>query len=724
MHKYARKLAWHKVFSTLPAKSNYKKALSTIFAIFIAIIAVTIFVGILGYDPKDFIHRLFTRWVGSYDIYLNKVAVAGIAALSFIFAFKAGLFNIGISGQMLAAGLIMIVVVRHLQISHLNVPIVVGQILLFIIAAAAGALVTVFIGILKIFLKINEVVSSILLNWMIYFLAKYTILKSNNGLYAQNASIPQGSATIQWNFTLDGLAPGYGYLFALGIFVLVAVIVFILLRFTVFGQKVLSVGRSFEASRYAGYKTKTIAIATFAISGMIAGILGFVLYTANSQGQAIAIKENVDILPNEGFDGIAIGLIALVHPLAVIPISFLVGMLQFSADYLGGSFPSEVSGLIISFIMIGAAMFVLFEKISPIYLMFKWIYAKKGLEDYKHYENELNSIISTYNGTYVRLKKAHKDALKAVRINTTKTDNPQRVRYLQQLINQYYNALYNQEYLAYVNAVEKNYKQLRKHLLIQKVNQVFFPEQRILHKAKIFHHRLSLRESKKLSNLRDKIYLDQQNLLKFAFQNLKRYAEKIGFDYNEYLAYLRKNPSVDWLINEENRSSYKNIFLNSTYQKLINQKNMSNDDWVLLQEQTDPTIYINAMDEDVKGVYELLVYKQKITHEQWVHIANIMSNRDPHFKQVWNIYLKNYNTYQELLNQEDKTIQEAKKYMHKHLRLSSTQKIKQTYETSLNKIKQIKLDNKQNQLLLTWLQTSYEQALNVDQQQIIERAVI
>ena len=138
MLKFKTVLTCDNLFKGQERKTITKKFLSTVFAIFVAIVVSAILVGILGYDIRDFFIRLFTKWVGSPDIYLTKVAILGIAALSFIFAFKAGLFNIGISGQMLGSGLIMLLVVKNMQIANINMPNVLGQFFLLIIAMLAA----------------------------------------------------------------------------------------------------------------------------------------------------------------------------------------------------------------------------------------------------------------------------------------------------------------------------------------------------------------------------------------------------------------------------------------------------------------------------------------------------------------------------------------------------------------------------------------------------------
>jgi simple sugar transport system permease protein len=82
-----------------------------------------------------------------------------VASLAFIFAYKAGLFNIGISGQMIVAGTVGTI------ISHLfNLGKGFNQIVVLLMCIIFGSLVAMLVGALKAFLNVNEVVSSIMLN--------------------------------------------------------------------------------------------------------------------------------------------------------------------------------------------------------------------------------------------------------------------------------------------------------------------------------------------------------------------------------------------------------------------------------------------------------------------------------------------------------------------------------------------------------------------------------
>jgi simple sugar transport system permease protein len=93
---------------------------------------------------------------------IGSIAIFAVSALSFIFAQKVGLFNIGISGQMLFAGQIATIV--GFALSQANVPIGLGQIVVIIMAMMSGAVISSIIGALKTYLNINEVITSILFN--------------------------------------------------------------------------------------------------------------------------------------------------------------------------------------------------------------------------------------------------------------------------------------------------------------------------------------------------------------------------------------------------------------------------------------------------------------------------------------------------------------------------------------------------------------------------------
>ena len=102
--------------------------------------------------------------------FLNVLAPMVLAALSFVVGFKAGLFNIGISGQMLAAGFLATSIVGY---SELNA--VIAKPLVILIGILAGGILGAFIGFLKYKFNIHEVVSTIMVNYIVNYLTGFFI---------------------------------------------------------------------------------------------------------------------------------------------------------------------------------------------------------------------------------------------------------------------------------------------------------------------------------------------------------------------------------------------------------------------------------------------------------------------------------------------------------------------------------------------------------------------
>ena len=384
--KLRARLAVDSFVYTKQRKSATKNIISVTIAITLAVLVSLLIAVAVGYNPGEIIQQLFTKGFIDWHKLIFNIVVLGVGALAFSFAFRAGVFNIGIAGQMLAAGLTVLVVSTAMK--DVNTPPGAGQILMLVIAIAAGAAVASMVAAMKVYLKVNEVISSILINWIMFFVVRLIIQK----FYSDPSQLLTQSFDIPEQFRL--VAPGIGgWLPALIILIVLAGIMLVVIKYTVFGHKVVSVGMSLTASKYAGYNVRAINIATMAISGGIAGILAYILYTAGDT-PSIPVSTSIDSLPAEGMNGVAIGLIAMSNPIAILPVSFIIGLFMSSAPFL--STPVAFSNLIIGFVMLGAAMFTILLHYKP------WLWIKEKLYGYyapKHYqgfENSMESLVSKF----------------------------------------------------------------------------------------------------------------------------------------------------------------------------------------------------------------------------------------------------------------------------------------------------------------------------------------
>lgn len=375
--------------NTKSRKSATRNTLSVVICITLAIIVALLIVFALGNDPLAIFKDLFTKGFIDYKTLIWNIAILGIGGLSFSFAFKAGVFNIGIPGQMMFSGLMVLIISKSINDTGVVLPTGLGPILMLIIAIAFGAIIATITSLLKVYLNVNDVVSAILLNWIILFSVRLIVYKfynpDPNQVFSQSIDIPS-------QFQL--VAPNIGgWLPTLIIFIVLILGIFAICKYTTYGHKVIAVGANSDASAFAGYNVRAIKISTMAISGGLAGVMAMVLYTAG-QSPSIPLTFEYDALPTQGLNGIAIGLIAMNNPLAIAPVAFIMGLFTSSSVFLQIS--PAFSQLIMGLIILGAAMFVILINYHPWLWIKKVIYGSQVITQYKNYENEMEILISKY----------------------------------------------------------------------------------------------------------------------------------------------------------------------------------------------------------------------------------------------------------------------------------------------------------------------------------------
>lgn len=534
--KLKSRLALDSFLYSKQRKSASKNIFCVVVSITLAIILALIVATVIGYNPFVLIEQLFQNGFIDYQSLIVNIVVLGVGALAFSFAFKAGIFNLGMSGQMLGAGLTILAISIALQ--DVKFPNGSGQIFMLFISVIAGGFVACLIGLLKIYLNVNEVISAILLNWIIFFSARLIIdnyYSIEGSLLTQSYEIPE-----QFRFIAPGIG---GWLPALIIFAILIVLILFITKFTVFGHKVQSVGFSKTTSKYVGYNVNLIHIMTITISGAIAGIMGYILYTSGNT-PSIPMSNSVNALPEQGMNGIAIGLIAMNNPVAIIPVAFLMGLFSSSAPYL--ETPVAFNNLIIGLVILASAMFVILLHYKP------WIYIKKKMYGlyaesyYNSYENELETLISKYYflvNKKIRNYRISRQFTKGENelfnkytsiINDKNSSIEEKKRANKMLnyllssiekdcqINQFKNkSLYD----AYLEEKQNYMGQYKKHILILKATQIFFPEVEARNVINVKNYicdvqyiKVKSRKQEKIAHLEEKINENSTNAQKYNFK--------------------------------------------------------------------------------------------------------------------------------------------------------------------------------------------------------------
>ena len=312
------------------------------------IVAFVVMTGVLlvtGHDPATTFRRLFdSAFLGSAELNAMFVSATPLlfTGLCAAVAFRMQLFNIGGEGQLYVGAIFA--AAAALLVS--GVPGVVAIPLMIAAGALGGALFALIPAVLRAFLKTNEIIVSLMLNYVAALVLNYLIFDSLS--YWRDTSSPEAKVFPQgkplpdaasWPLShIGGLELPFGLL--LGI--VIAGVVWVLYSRTRFGFEVQVIGDSPRAATYAGMRTRRKILAVMALSGAIAGIGG-----ASQDGDVRHLLDARGLsAAGYGYAGIVVAALARYNPFAVVLVAFLLGGIQ-NAGYTlqGADFPSGLVGV-------------------------------------------------------------------------------------------------------------------------------------------------------------------------------------------------------------------------------------------------------------------------------------------------------------------------------------------------------------------------------------------
>jgi len=328
----------------------------SVFAVILGLIAGAILMIATGNNPLDGFYFLFRGGLMNIERVGNTLATATpliFAGLSVAFAFKTGLFNIGGAGQMLIGGLCATAIGLTFDWPK---PILLAVII--IAALIGGALWASLPGLLKAKFNVHEVVSTIMMNWIAYWIIFYIVPQYFKGPFLETESqrIPAAaSLKVPWLTSLFS-----GSFINLGFFLAIIVVVisaFILER-TTLGYELKAVGYNRDAAGAAGINVNRNVILSMAIAGALAGLGGATFYVG------FASNMQIGVLPAQGFDGIAVALLGANSPWGVFAAAIFFGILHTGKGFMNAmtAIPPEIADTIIATIIYFAATSVLIER--------------------------------------------------------------------------------------------------------------------------------------------------------------------------------------------------------------------------------------------------------------------------------------------------------------------------------------------------------------------------
>ncbi len=295
---------------------DYTAIAAPFISVILALLVGSLFILLAGSNPWEAYRVLFTESFGSMDAFaltLQRATPLVFTGLAVAFAFRCGLFNIGAEGQLYMGGLAAVWVGLTFTTlpSYIHIPFAI------LAAAVLGGLWAAIPGILKAKLGVHEVINTIMLNFIAFYLTDFFVIGPLHGGRAG----PE-TARIVESARLTRLMPPSRVTTALYIALIAAVVVYIILFRTKLGYEIRAVGLNAAAAQYGGINVAKNIVLAMMISGGLAGLAGA------EQILGLHTRFIQRFSPDLGFMGIAVALLGRSHPFGVILAAILFGALN------------------------------------------------------------------------------------------------------------------------------------------------------------------------------------------------------------------------------------------------------------------------------------------------------------------------------------------------------------------------------------------------------------
>ncbi len=371
-------------FSQLVKKEGFKSVLSSILCIlagilvgFIAMIILACLnerqsIGDAFYGLGILIAGPFASGTSAYIVSNlgNMIFYAGpliMTGLSVAIAYKTGLFNIGAAGQFLMGTLASLSVALHINCEGNAFLGVIVWIVAVLFGMMAGMIWGAIPGFFKAVFNVNEVIVCIMTNWIAANIVSWAFKgmpelvnagSGKSGYLITTESTFNGTPTLGLNKLFAGSYLDLGIILA----IVLAIVVFILLTKTTFGYELRACGANKYGARCAGMSEKRNIILSMAIAGGLAAIGGALYYL--NPGIEFKFDTAYSRLPDYGFNGIPVALLASNNPIGVIFVGLFIRYLNMGGTNLtSAGYNNYISDIIIALIIYFAGFSMLFKNI-------------------------------------------------------------------------------------------------------------------------------------------------------------------------------------------------------------------------------------------------------------------------------------------------------------------------------------------------------------------------
>ncbi len=289
--------------------------LSIVIAVFMSAIVCAMMLKSAGVDVAEAFSLIYTGAFGTWKATVKTLVKATpliLTGLAVTVAFRAKIWNIGAEGQLFAGAITSYWAYTLFQ--GAPSPILIGVIL--VASFTGGALYGGLAGYLKAKYQLNEVLSTVMLNYVIRYVLSFLLISGSwrdpSSFYQQTSRVVQ-AAKYPVLFGVSRLHMGFA------IALLLTIAVYIFLKRTSLGYEIRATGFNPKASRFKGINVDRTIIIVMLISGGLAGLAG----AGEVFGVHFRLKPDISV--GFGFIGIIIAMLASLHPLAVFPAAIVFG---------------------------------------------------------------------------------------------------------------------------------------------------------------------------------------------------------------------------------------------------------------------------------------------------------------------------------------------------------------------------------------------------------------
>lgn len=324
---------------------TFLSLLNLVAALAFAFLAGGVLMLLSGYDPVASYVAMWKTPLSDYVFFLSALAFSApivLTGLTFAIGLRTGLFNIGAEGQVYM-GALGAAVAAYIAAGFEALP------LAFFLGVSFAVAWSLTPALLKAWRGVNEVVSTIMTNWIAYWLAIMAVSTT-----LANPLQPEESVKMPESARLSPLVAGTDLTMAVPIAYLVAVTIYFISSNTVWGYRLSVTGQNPTMAKAYGISPTKMILLAFILGAITAGLAGVLQVVAKPP--SYSLSRNLANVFGLGFDGITAAMLAKAHPLGVILAAIFLGILQEGARHMqieAGTpfeFVRVIQGLIIMFL--------------------------------------------------------------------------------------------------------------------------------------------------------------------------------------------------------------------------------------------------------------------------------------------------------------------------------------------------------------------------------------